>query len=255
MLPAAVVAPIAARVRALASWGAIGSMTLVGLVGLACSLGDHVASAGDLGHALALLLVTGLWHEIGHATALSREGWSPGPIGVGLLWVLPVYWADVSATTLLGRSGRIRVDLAGVAFQAGAVGLIGLSAAVFDWPAGAIAARAGGVAMAWSLLPLVRSDGHWLVCDLFGLDGLTSSPPATLGSRGSFLLLIWRLATLLAVVAIVIVVLARLAHSASASPAWLIVTLGTIGLLGTVRAATRTVAIVRAIVRDRRPRG
>ena len=70
---------------------------------------------------LGVFLVTALAHELGHAAALAREGWPPGSVGVGLLWVLPVGWCDVSAVALLPRRGRVRVDLAGVAFQLAAL--------------------------------------------------------------------------------------------------------------------------------------
>ena len=69
----------------------------------------------------------------------------------------------------LSRNGRMRVDVAGVCWQLGAGGAMALAAAC----GGPAALRLGStgvlLAVGWSLLPLLRTDGAWLAKDY--LDG------------------------------------------------------------------------------------
>ena len=116
--------------------------------------------------------LTALWHECGHAAALRREGFPAGGFGAGLLLILPVLYCDVTPVAALPRRGRLRVDLAGVCFQLLAGGLL---AAAGSWLAEPIPRAAGMLsllAVFWSLLPFVRSDGHWALADLLGIADL-----------------------------------------------------------------------------------
>ncbi len=195
LLPAVAVDAAARRLAPLASWPALAALAAGG--GLACLLGPlaragapaaapaggapgaAVAPAvGTWGPALALFLAGALWHELGHAAALRREGYPAGRIGGGLLLLVPVLWCDVSAVGLLPRRGRLRVDLAGAGFQLAAAGLLGLLPAA----AARLAAWSTLLAVAWSLLPVLRTDGHWLLADLLGLPDLEA--PAARATAG-----------------------------------------------------------------------
>jgi putative peptide zinc metalloprotease protein len=257
ILPARVVDRLAGRLGVLAGWWVQAGMVVLGLVGMASAPSTWPGDPGTLLLAAALFVLSGVWHELGHAAALRREGWAPGAIGAGLLWILPVLWSDVTATTLLPRAGRVRVDVAGVAFQAGFIGVVGLVATLVGWPAGGAVVRAGWVAILWSLLPLVRSDGHWLVCDLLGLQNLTAPAPPSLGRRGRRVLAVWRGTAAMAVVALLGLLITRLVAVAATrmptdSPAgWAAIGLGSIVLvLGIGRAIGRLGRLVRAMRRD-----
>jgi hypothetical protein len=115
---------------------------------------------------LGLFLLTAIWHELGHAAALRHEGLPAGPVGLGLLLVLPVLYCDVTLVGLLPRRGRLRVDVAGVAFQLAAGGLLLAGGVLLAWPPGRLAGLSVLAAASWSLLPFVRTDGHWILCDL-----------------------------------------------------------------------------------------
>ena len=176
-LPARLTARTAGRLSVLAGWR---SLSLHIVIGTACYLiADSMSGASPdaetpvpldvwvLG--AALLFLSALWHELGHASALAREGYRPGAIGIGILLLLPVLWCDVSAVAALSRNGRMRVDVAGVCWQLGAGGAMALAAAC----GGPAALRLGStgvlLAVGWSLLPLLRTDGAWLAKDY--LDG------------------------------------------------------------------------------------
>lgn len=188
LAPAPLVRRAAGALPALAGNRGLTVLALGGVAG--CLLG----TAGAAGRAplpwpgsavaagVGLFLLSALWHELGHAAGLARSGYPPGGIGAGLLFVIPVLFADVTAVGALPRAGRIRVDVSGVIFQAAAAGgFLALAA----WPGMApfwvraltLAGSSALLAVSWSLFPFIRSDGYWLLCDLLGLDDL-DRPPA-----------------------------------------------------------------------------
>ncbi len=77
------------------------------------------------------------------------------------------------------------MDAAGPAFQMAAAGVLAaLAPAAPDPWSGALqtAARAALAAVAWSLLPFVRSDGYWMLCDALGVADLERRPPPAAGA-------------------------------------------------------------------------
>jgi len=184
LLPAELVDSLARRLGGLATGAALLAQAAGGLAAFALGFrlpADEVAvpalSPASVAVALPLFLATALWHELGHAAALRRHGYPAGGIGLGLLFVIPVMFCDVTAVAALPRRERLRVNLAGVAFQQAAAGLVFLAGGVVAGEAGAglrLAALSGLLAIGWSLLPFVRTDGYWLLCDLLGRHDLES---------------------------------------------------------------------------------
>ena len=197
LVPARVVEPLARRCSLLADPRGLALLGLVGMAGM-CLPGRPTlpdASAAPVGEyrlamGICLLVLSALWHELGHASALRAAGYRPGGMGVGMLAVLPVFFVDVTPVALLSRGRRIRVNAAGPVFQLAAAGLYRTAAQVRGLPpevrAGLdLAAVSAGLAMTWSLWPFIRSDGYWLVCDALGISGLDRPVPvgATLRLR------------------------------------------------------------------------
>jgi putative peptide zinc metalloprotease protein len=210
-----VLVPAAAADRAtrwlspLAGNAALACLAVAGVSGLAAGvLGGAAATAPGSASAIAtgtgLFVLTALWHEFGHAAALRREGLPAGRIGAGLLWVLPVLTCDVTAAALLPRAGRMRVDVAGMVFQFAAAGALAAVATV--WPPAGHGAAGALAAVAWNIVPLLRTDGHWLLLDLLGLPDLDAPPPpAWSGCRLRVAGLVsWRVVTALSVLALVV---------------------------------------------------
>lgn len=175
----------ARKVEFLTDWPALLVGATAGLGGLLWALLSDRRQVPLEGPAILLgitgFFLTALWHELGHAAALRRGGYPGGGIGLGVLFIIPVLFADVSAVALLPRNDRLRVDLAGVVFQLAAAGL--LAAAGCWWshpvlgPAGNLAAWLALTAGIWSLLPFIRADGYWFLCDLLKLEDLDRPVP------------------------------------------------------------------------------
>jgi putative peptide zinc metalloprotease protein len=121
---------------------------------------------------LGLLLVAMVFHELGHASACRFGKATPGAIGGGLYLMWPSLYTDVTDATRLKRSGRVRVDLGGVYFNAVLCCVFfAIYQATHYLPL--VLAVAGSVLlMAEQLLPFVRFDGYWIVSDLAGVPDL-----------------------------------------------------------------------------------
>ena len=191
LIPVPWVQRLARRLKFLTGNRSLAALTLLGAAGYLVVGSGRAGFSWDLGilaAGLGLFLVSAIWHEMGHAAALARSGYPPGGIGAGILFVIPVLFADVTAVGALSRIGRLRVDVSGVVFQLAAGGLF---MATSSWPAvpaaaAQILALAGSsalLAVTWSLFPFIRSDGYWLLCDLLKLDDL-DRPPKALPQRG-----------------------------------------------------------------------
>ncbi len=185
LIPGRWVRPLAERGQFLTGNRSLAALTFLGATGYLVAGSGQVGFSWDLGTVaagLGLFLLSAIWHELGHAAALARSGYPAGGIGAGILFVVPVLFADVTAVGVLSRTGRLRVDVSGVVFQLAAGGLFMGVASVPGIPEAAaqVLALAGSsalLAVTWSLFPFIRSDGYWLLCDFLGLDDL-DRPPA-----------------------------------------------------------------------------
>jgi hypothetical protein len=263
LVPAATADRAARRLSPFAGNAALVCFALAGMIGLAAGWlrpADVVPrSASAVAVGAGLFVLSALWHELGHAAALRREGLPAGRIGGGLLWVLPVLTCDVTAAALLPRGGRLRVDIAGMVFQFAAAGALAAVATV--WPPaghGATGALAAGV---WNAVPLLRTDGHWLLLALVGLPDLDAPPPAAWAPRRARLagIVMWRLVTAGSLVVLVLWLpwradawLARLGALALPAPAATVLRglAWSIAAVGAWRAVRRARVLVLAVARD-----
>jgi putative peptide zinc metalloprotease protein len=122
--------------------------------------------------AVFLILVAGLFHELGHATASRYGGAEPGVIGAGIYLLWPVFYNDLEDSHRLARIDRLRCDLGGVYFNVlfilalfAAFGLTGFTPLL-------VVAALQHVAILQQLLPFVRLDGYYVVSDLAGVPDL-----------------------------------------------------------------------------------
>ncbi|RKZ11811.1 hypothetical protein DRQ50_12975, partial [bacterium] len=112
LLPASWVAVLAMPLVPLTSTAVLLALAGTGVAGLrlAWPTLDHGAiDLTTIATAAGLLLVTTMVHELIHAAALLRGGYPPGPVGMGVVFVMPVLWCDVTPVALLPRGDRLRV--------------------------------------------------------------------------------------------------------------------------------------------------
>lgn len=127
-------------------------------------------------HLLLLVFVvtvlSGGFHEFGHAAAARYGGAQPGVMGAGLYIVWPAFYTDVTDSYRLGRGGRVRTDLGGLYFNAIVVVLTFVWWYATGWDALLLLVATQILQMVSQLLPLLRFDGYHLLADLTGVPDL-----------------------------------------------------------------------------------
>src|SRR3954449_8805796 len=117
-------------------------------------------------------VLSGGFHEFGHAAAARYGGSHPGVIGAGIYLVWPAFYTDVTDSYRLGRAGRIRTDLGGLYFNAVVVVLTFVSWSITGWDALLLVVATQTLQMMQQLMPMLRFDGYHLLADLTGVPDL-----------------------------------------------------------------------------------
>jgi putative peptide zinc metalloprotease protein len=121
----------------------------------------------------AIIVLAGIFHELGHAAALRYGGGRCRNMGFGFYLIYPALFTDTSDAYRLGRRARIRTDVGGFYFhQIFALVLVALSL-VTGQAIWLLAVLVIDLEMLRQLLfPFVRFDGYWLLADLTGIPDL-----------------------------------------------------------------------------------
>jgi putative peptide zinc metalloprotease protein len=120
---------------------------------------------------IAIVGVT-LFHELGHASACRRFECPHGDIGFALYFIYPAFYTDVTKVWRLSRLKRAVVDIGGIYFQA--IPFVALTIYVI-LTHDLFALRllwAMNFMMFFTLNPIFKMDGYWLLSDLSGLSNL-----------------------------------------------------------------------------------
>lgn len=174
-LVARLAAPLGAafRPRVAAGLGAAIVASLVALVWL--PLPAHLTAAPFwIGYGFLLLSV--LLHELGHASACSHFGARPSDIGVTLYLVYPALYSDVSSAWKLPRRQRVVVDLGGLYFQFATGAVYIATYAVTRWEPLAVGVLMIFTSAVFSLNPIFKFDGYWVIADGLGVTNLGRQP-------------------------------------------------------------------------------
>lgn len=123
-----------------------------------------------------LFLVSVLAHELGHASACARYGAKPSEIGLTVYFIYPSFYSDVSAAWELKRWQRMVVDLGGVYFQLVFGAGCAIAYLLTGWGPllGALLFIAGSCL--FSLNPILKFDGYWVIADALGVTNLGQQP-------------------------------------------------------------------------------
>jgi putative peptide zinc metalloprotease protein len=202
--------------------------------GLASAITQAFHSPGMLLLIFALTVASAGFHELGHAAACRYGGATPGGMGMGLYLAWPAFYTDVTDAYRLPRRDRLRVDLAGLYFNA-VVADLTMVAWLF-WRADALLLLVAVqiLQMVKQLSPIIRADGYHILSDATGMPDLYSHmgptlrrlvpgrrrEPSALTGWARFLVTAWVLVivpVLLSLMVGAVVLLPRLAATAWAS--------------------------------------
>ena len=141
---------------------------------MADSLRAALYTPGGLLLMLAVMMVSGIFHEFGHAAGLRYGGGKVRGMGVGFYLVYPTFYTDTTDAYRLGRWARVRTDLGGIYFHLiFALGVMALYFATGQEALLAVVVLINGDIL-YQLLPFGRLDGYWALADLIGIPDLFS---------------------------------------------------------------------------------
>lgn len=133
-------------------------------------------------------LLSALFHEMGHVSALIRNGGKTVEIGFGIYIMFPVFYANVSECWQFPRNKRLQVNVGGLYFQT--VTLLALFILNLWRPSLGLA-----FSFVWidlliirNLNPFLRMDGYWILADLLGEPSLHRNAAAEIRRMFSSLL-------------------------------------------------------------------
>ncbi len=128
---------------------------------------------------LALVAST-LFHELGHATACQRYECPHGDIGFGLYFIYPAFYTDVTKAWRLPPPKRAVIDIGGVYFQCILITALTLHVLLTHSFFSLRLIWITHLTMVFTLNPIFKMDGYWLLSDLSGLTNLHRQMAETL---------------------------------------------------------------------------
>lgn len=117
-----------------------------------------------------------MMHELGHASACARYGAEPSDIGFTLYLIWPAFYSDVSDAWRLKRWQRVIVDVAGVFFQLIFAAIYVVAYSLTGWVPLKLALIMIAGSCLFTLNPIFKFDGYWVMADTLGVTNLSQQP-------------------------------------------------------------------------------
>lgn len=137
--------------------------------GFLAAIVDALYTPGVLLLLLAVVLLSAVFHELGHASALRYGGGHARAMGAGFYAVFPVFFTDATDSYRLGRWARVRTGLGGVYFHL----IFAMAVMGFALATGheflLLAVLLINIEIVHQFIPFMRLDGYWVLTDLTGV--------------------------------------------------------------------------------------
>jgi putative peptide zinc metalloprotease protein len=137
--------------------------------GVTPALEQVIRQAGLLPFLLVVALLSGAFHEFGHAAGCRYSGARPGAVGAGIYLIWPVLCTNVTDAYRLGRVGRLRTDLGGIYFDAVFIVMLAGAYAATGYEPLLAAVVVEHFLVLDQLMPWLRFDGYYVISDLTGV--------------------------------------------------------------------------------------
>lgn len=114
-------------------------------------------------------------HEFGHVAAAYKQRIRVGSIGIGMYLFYPVMYVDMTNAWRLDHKQRVLVDVGGIYFQL--ITIIPLTSIAFLTQNNffyIVTIAVIGMTM-MNLIPFIRLDGYWILCDYLKLDNISTN--------------------------------------------------------------------------------
>lgn len=155
--------------------------SLLSIIGFAIAIAPYntlLLNIDPTGFFWSYLLFLGslLMHEFGHASACSRYGAKPSDIGFTVYLIWPAFYSDVSDAWKLNRWQRVVVDIGGVFFQLFIAALYVIIFCITAWAPIKLALLMIAGSCLFTLNPIFKFDGYWVLADSLGITNLSQQP-------------------------------------------------------------------------------
>ncbi len=121
---------------------------------------------------MAFVLLSSFIHELGHATACTNFGISPGEIGFGIYLNFPLLYTDVTRIWQLPTSRRHIVNIAGVYFQCFFLIAVLCYYFITRDEVARFLILATNLGFIVTLNPFLKFDGYWIATDALDVPNL-----------------------------------------------------------------------------------
>ncbi|HET6963227.1 MAG TPA: hypothetical protein VFH58_00545 [Acidimicrobiales bacterium] len=199
--------------------------------GVASATSQAFHSPGLLLLVFALGVLSAGFHEFGHAAACRYSGATPGGMGMGLYLVWPAFYTDVTDAYRLPRRDRLRIDLAGLYFNA--VVAVATMVVWLFWRVDALLLLVALqiLQMVKQLSPIIRADGYHILSDATGVPDLYAHmgptmrrllpghrrEPSALTGRARLLVTLWVLIVVPVLISLMVGAILLLPHLAASA--------------------------------------
>ncbi len=129
---------------------------------------------------LVLLIISSIFHEMGHAAATYNYGGQHSGIGFGFYLLTPVLYSDVSSAWKFNTKERIVVNMAGIYFELIFGTVLILFALLIHNKTLLLIPFIIFIKTLFNLNPFFRTDGYWVLSDLIKIPNLRKSSNAFL---------------------------------------------------------------------------
>lgn len=179
LLPKILVRPIAKCLSV--AFSRPGAYSLLAIIAFAIAIAPRndfkiTFTPADFWWGYLLFLGSLLMHELGHASACSRYNAEPSDIGFTIYMIWPAFYSDVSAAWKLKRWQRVIVDVGGVFFQLVVAAIYVFIYTIHSWASLKLALLMILGSCLFTLNPVFKFDGYWVVADALGVTNLDRQP-------------------------------------------------------------------------------
>jgi putative peptide zinc metalloprotease protein len=124
---------------------------------------------------IGFLIISSIFHEMGHAAATYHFGGKHSGIGFGFYLLTPVLYSDVTSAWKFNTKERVIVNLAGIYFELVFGTVLILFALLIDNKTLLIIPFIIFIKTLFNLNPFFRTDGYWVLSDLIKIPNLRKS--------------------------------------------------------------------------------
>ena len=122
-----------------------------------------------------IYIISAFIHEFGHIAACNRFTKKNGEIGVGIYFLFPVFYSNITPIWGAKKEERIITNLAGVYVQLFIILFLYIVYLITDIHEIQDIIGASTVIILYQLIPFIRTDGYWILSDLTDSPNLLSN--------------------------------------------------------------------------------